>query len=172
MNKLQDKEWGYRLEEERAERFYNHLPKFLARLMQFRHWSLTNEGMTEKVEIFFRRNFGLQMEWVASQRDSSDPLTRIVAHRYWSDIELALMLLLGKINNGKRVNLYISLCSGSIFMQHVIEMEHVSQTARSLACCYIIEMGSRIKKIRDLIYHDSWEITSKMTSKKGRKPTK
>lgn len=65
-NKEEGKEWAYRLEEERAERFYNYLPRFLARLMVFRHWSLNNEGMMEKVEIIFKRNFEAQMEWVAS----------------------------------------------------------------------------------------------------------
>jgi hypothetical protein len=37
MNKEQDNECAIRLVEERAERFYNHLPRFLARLMVFRH---------------------------------------------------------------------------------------------------------------------------------------
>ncbi len=155
MNKEQDNEWAYWLEEERAERFYNHLPRFLARLMLFCHWSLNNEGMMEKVEIFFKGNFEAQIEWVASQLDSSDPLTRIVTNRYLADIELALMLLLGKINDKDAMaDMYLSLCAGSIFMEQVIKMDTVAETTRSLACCYIVEMERRITKIRELISSD------------------
>jgi hypothetical protein len=104
------------------------------------------------VDIFFKRNFKGQREWVASQLDSADSLTRIVAHRYLADIELGLILLLGKIDDkDERVNVYLSLFAGFIFMEQVMKMDNPSETARSLACCYIVAMGGRINKIRELI---------------------
>lgn len=173
MNKEKDNEWALRLEEQRAERFYSHLPKFLARLMIFRHWSMNNEEIMKLVEIFFERNFKEQMEWVASQLDSDDPLTSAVACRYLADIKLALMVINREINDkDAMVDMYLSLCAGFIFMQQVIKMKNAAETAQSLACCYIVEMGRRINKIRELIYRDSWKISSKMRTKKGGKPTK
>lgn len=109
----------------------------------------------QKVDILFKRNFETQMEWVASQLDSADSLTSIVAHKCLADIELALMLLLGKINDkDERVDMFFSLCAGFIFMEQIMKMDSVAETAQSLACCYVVEMGGRINKIRELISSD------------------
>lgn len=65
------------------------------------------------------------------------------------------MVINREINDKEgRVDMYLSLCAGTIFMEQVIKMGNVSQTALSLACCYIVEMRPRINKIRELITGD------------------